>query len=134
MFQPGRDDDIRMFFTANFPAGFMDASISGPSIVPDAAGENYGESGDGYKGGGIGSAARDEMNDRLRALAAAIKASGVIIYTTQFANSGGLLQALMREVATGPDSPYYHYAPDGEALRAVFREVANNLSELRLSK
>jgi Mg-chelatase subunit ChlD len=105
------------------------------AIVLLTDGENYGGSGDGYKGvWGIGSAARDEMNDRLRALAAAIKASGVIIYTIQFANSGGPLQALMREVATGPDSPYYHYAPDGDALRAVFREVANNLSELRLSK
>jgi hypothetical protein len=47
---------------------------------------------------------------------------------------GGPLQALMREVASGPNSPYYHYAPDGDALRAVFREVANHLSELRLSK
>lgn len=105
------------------------------AIVLLTDGENYGGSGDGYKGvWGIGSAARDPMNDRLRALAAEIKASGVIIYTIQFANSGGPLQSLMREVATGPDSPYYHYAPDGAALRAVFREVANNLSELRLSK
>ena len=74
------------------------------------------------------------MIRRLRAIATNIKAAGVIIYTIQFANSGGPLQALMREIATGPDSPYYHYAPDGDALRAVFREVANHLSELRLSK
>jgi Mg-chelatase subunit ChlD len=105
------------------------------AIVLLTDGENFGGSGDGYKAvWGTGSAARDEMNDRLRALATEIKGNGVIIYTIQFANSGGPLQALMREIATGPDSPYYHYAPDGDALRAVFREVANNLSELRLSK
>ena len=74
------------------------------------------------------------MNDRLRALAANIKASGVKIYTIQFANSGGPLQALMREVASGPDAPYYHYAPDSTTLQTVFQEVANHLSELRLSK
>ena len=74
------------------------------------------------------------MNDRLRLLAANIKASGVKIYTIQFANSGGPLQALMKEIASGPDAPYYHYAPDGSTLQTVFQEVANHLSELRLSK
>ena len=63
-----------------------------------------------------------------------IKASGVQIYTIQFANNGTALQTLMQSVATEPESPFYQYAPDADALRDVFREVANNLSELRLSK
>ena len=46
---------------------------------------------------------------------------------------GGLNQ-LMQNVATEPEAPFYQYAPDADSLRAVFREVANNLSELRLSK
>jgi hypothetical protein len=44
------------------------------------------------------------------------------------------MQALLKQVASGPDSPFYHYAPDGDALTQVFKEVANHLSELRLSK
>lgn len=105
------------------------------AIVLLTDGENVGGWGDGYKGvWGTGSAAQDEMDDRLRAIAAAIKAQGVVIYTIQFANAGGAIQALLKEVASGPDSPYYHYAPDAATLSQVFKEVANNLSELRLSK
>ncbi len=74
------------------------------------------------------------MDSRLQELATSIKASGVVIYTIQFANSGSAMETLLKSVASGPDSPYYHYAPDGAALQQVFREVANHLSELRISK
>ena len=105
------------------------------AIVLLTDGENYGGSGDGYKATfGSGGTARPEMDDRLRQLAANIKATGVVIYTIQFANSGGALQTLMKEVASGPDAPFYHYAPDAATLQQVFREVANNLSELRISR
>tara|TARA_B100000676_G_scaffold271211_1_gene288395 strand:- start:629 stop:751 length:123 start_codon:yes stop_codon:yes gene_type:complete len=40
----------------------------------------------------------------------------------------------MKEIASGPDAPYCHYAPDGSTLQTVFQEVANHLSELCLSK
>ncbi|MBK18809.1 MAG: hypothetical protein CMM52_08235 [Rhodospirillaceae bacterium] len=105
------------------------------AIVLLTDGENYGGSGDGYKGVfGVGSAAQSDMDNRLTELATNIKASGVVIYTIQFANSGSAMQTLLKSVATGPDSPYYHYAPDGTALQQVFQEVANHLSELRISK
>ncbi len=98
-------------------------------------GENFAGNGDGYKTVfGYGSGGRAEMNNRLRELSANVKASGVKIYAIQFANSGGPLQALMKEIASGPDAPYYQYAPDSGALQTVFKEVANHLSELRLSK
>ena len=74
------------------------------------------------------------MDARLRLLATNIKSSGVVLYVIQFANNGTDLQALLQDVASGPASPFYHYAPDDAALRAVFREIANDLSELRLSK
>lgn len=32
---PSRDDDIRMFFKANFPTDFMDATVNGPNISVD---------------------------------------------------------------------------------------------------
>jgi len=105
------------------------------AIVLLTDGENVGGSGDGYKGVfGLGTTARPDMDARLRLLAANIKASGVILYVIQFANSGTVLQSLLKEVASGPDAPYYHNAPDAAALQAAFHEIANNLSELRLSK
>ncbi len=105
------------------------------AIILLTDGENYGGNGDGYKAVfGTGSGAGSGMNPRLQALATNIKASGVQIYTIQFANNGTALQTQMQSVATEPESPFYQYAPDADALRDVFREVANNLSELRLSK
>lgn len=115
-----------------------DPNPDGPrqqAIILLTDGDNFGGNGDGYKTVfGYGSSGRPEMNERLRALATNIKASGVKIYTIQFANSGGPLQTLMRQVASGPDAPYYHYAPNSSTLQTVFQGVANHLSELRLSK
>lgn len=105
------------------------------AIVLLTDGENFAGAGDGYKTVfGYGVAGQPAMDDRLRELAANIKAAGIVIYTIQFANSGSAMQDLLKEVASGPESPFYHYAPDGAALQQVFKEVANHLSELRLSK
>lgn len=106
------------------------------AIVLLTDGQNFGGVGDGYKRvfGSGSSAGPDGMDDRLRLLSTNIKSAGVVLYVIQFANNGTALQTLLKEVASGPDSPFYHYAPDDAALRAVFREIANDLSELRLSK
>lgn len=40
MLSPTRDDDIRMFFKANFPTGFMGATVDPLSISADANNEN----------------------------------------------------------------------------------------------
>ncbi|MCP5368611.1 MAG: VWA domain-containing protein [Hyphomicrobiales bacterium] len=105
------------------------------AIVLLTDGENVAGNGDGYKATfGLNNAAADKMDARLRTLAANIKADGVIIYVIQFANDGTDLQILLKEIASGPDTPYYYYAPDGNTLQDVFKEVANHLSELRLSK
>ncbi len=105
------------------------------SIVLLTDGANFGGSGDGYKATfGYGASARPDMNARLLALADAIKADGVIVYVIQFANSGPQLRTLLQTVASGPDSPYYFFAPDADTLQQIFRAIANHLSELRLSK
>jgi hypothetical protein len=44
------------------------------------------------------------------------------------------LQALLQEVATEPQAPFYHFAPDGDALNKVFKEIADDLSALRISR
>ena len=122
------------------PAPFTEA-VSDTDYPRDQAivlltdGENYGGSGDGYKGTfGRGGTARPDMNDRLLALADNIKADGVIIHVIQFSNNGSQLKTLLQTVASGPGSPYYFFAPDADALHTVFRQIADHLSALRLSK
>lgn len=105
------------------------------AVVLLTDGENYGGIGDGYKTiWGHGSSGRDEMDDRLRAASLNMKNDGIVLYVIQFANNETALQTLLKEVASGPDAPYYHYAPDAATLQSVFRTVANDLSQLRLSK
>lgn len=70
------------------------------------------------------------MNARLTAVADNIKAGGVKIYVIQFRYE----DAMMKSVANEPNPPYYHFAADGADLNAAFQEVANHLSQLRLSK
>ena len=122
-------------------APFTEADPNPPFVRQQAVvlltdGENFGGSGDGYKtvfGGGT-AAGPAGMDARLLELANNLKADGVILYVIQFANGGTALQTLLQQVASGPVSPYYHYAPDVTTLQQVFVEVANHLSELRLSK
>lgn len=105
------------------------------AIVLLTDGENYGGSGDAYKGVfGLGSSAQTELDDRLRTLASNIKSTGVIIYAIQFGTITPAQEQLMKDVATGPDAPFYFFAPDAESLNNAFQQVANSLSELRLSK
>ncbi len=122
------------------PVPFTEA-VANPDYERDQAivlltdGENYGGSGDGYKGTfGLGGTARPDMNDRLLALADNIKADGVLIYVIQLSNNGSQLKTLLQTVASGPGSPYYHFAPDAAALQNIFRQIADHLSALRLSK
>jgi Flp pilus assembly protein TadG len=107
------------------------------AIVLMTDGENCAEYGDGYKtvfGLCSSSSARDKMNARAEKLAANIKATGVVIYVVQFVDASSALKAFLKKVASGPDAPYYYYAPDPTTLKGAFHEIANHLSELRLSK
>jgi hypothetical protein len=107
------------------------------AIVLMTDGENCASYGDGYKavfGLCNSSAARTAMNERAIKLAANIKASGVIIYVIQFVERNAGLETFLKTVASGNTAPYYYFAPDAAALSAAFHEIANNLSELRLSK
>ncbi|MEE9196302.1 MAG: VWA domain-containing protein, partial [Alphaproteobacteria bacterium] len=105
------------------------------AIILLTDGENFGGSGDGYKTTfGLGADARPDMNERLLAVADNVKADGVIIYVIQLSNQGSKLRALLETVASGPASPYYYFAPDADALKRGFREIADHLLQLRLSK
>jgi Mg-chelatase subunit ChlD len=109
------------------------------AIILLTDGEMTGMSGDGYKAAfGLDTAAQGNltnnmMHQRLNDLATAIKAQGIEIYTVQFANTSGSLQALMKAVSTGPDSPFYSTASSSAALTQVFNTIANNLADLHIS-
>lgn len=106
------------------------------AIVLLTDGEQYGWHGDGFKkvfGTGTGAGAAG-MDQRLRDLADYIKSQGIKIYTIQYVHSSGDLATLMKYVASEPGSPYYHFAPTTGDLSAVFQQVANHLTDLRLSK
>ena len=114
-----------------FPKGLHERAIV---LLTD--GQHYGGEFDGYKEkfGGGSQAGPNGMDDRLRAVAANAKAQGIKIYVIQFYYDSGPLQSLLQEVASEPSAPYYHFAPDGDALNDVFKEIADDLSALRISR
>jgi Flp pilus assembly protein TadG len=110
------------------------------AIILLTDGEQTGRSGDGYKtvfGSGNnaqGNGTSDfKMNHRLKLISTTIKAEGILIYTVQFANTSGPLADLLKSVSTGPNSPFYNTAQSQQALDDVFRTIANDLAELRVT-
>lgn len=101
------------------------------AIVLLTDGANTVRPGDGYN---RALRRRSDRDQRLKDIATKIKSEEALIYTVQFANGDSDLSALMKTVATKPDSPFYNYAPSSDELRASFRAVANNLANLRISK
>ncbi len=104
------------------------------AIVLLTDGQNWGGPGDGYKTVFGSGSTQPEMDARLQELATNIKASGIQLYVIQFKYNSGALATLLKGVATRPDAPFYHFAPDAATLQTVFQEIANHLSQLRLSR
>jgi hypothetical protein len=68
-------------------------------------------------------------NDRLKDACQNMKDNDIIVYTIQYRTSSTSLKNLLTNCATSAD--YYFYAGDDD-LSAVFNEIANQLSNLRL--
>ncbi|WP_259780096.1 vWA domain-containing protein [Aestuariispira ectoiniformans] len=121
-------------------APFTEAA-SGPDIERTRAivlltdGENFGGWGDAYQGQfGHGDSARPALNERLRKLARNVKDDGVVIYSIQFFYNSTDQAQLMQDIASGPNAPYYHYAPNATDLKVIFEDVAEHIASLRLTK
>ena len=56
------------------------------------------------------------------------------MFVIQYEFESGPLRTLLEGVASGPTAPYYHFAPDAAALEAAFAEIADELTELRISQ
>lgn len=138
-------------------APFDEAKASTPftrtqAIVLLTDGQITGENGDAYKGvfgpdngagttnkhGTISAGVSNNLNNRLKKLAANIKgadpAKGVKIYVVQYDEPSETLKTLLQSVATEPNAPYYYQANDAAALQSAFKKIAASLSVLRLSK
>jgi hypothetical protein len=140
---------------------FSEAALNPPfqraqAIVFMTDGFNEGQNGDAYHGwfgdGGSagtttakgdmtmpdGSTKKNNLNNRLREVAAKIKGSNpqdpsaVKIYVIQYKQNDETLKDLLKEVATQPNAPYYYFAPDDTALEEAFKQIAASLSALRL--
>lgn len=83
---------------------------------------------------GTGSSAGSNYNARLLRVATAMKAQGIMVYVIQFHYTDPVLVNLLKQVASGTGAPYYHFAPDSQALQAAFQEVGSALSQLRISQ
>ncbi len=106
------------------------------AIVLLTDGQQWGSSSDAYGAvfGSGSSAGSGGMDARLLELSNNIKMGGIKVFVIQFYYNSGTLASLMKQVASGPGAPYYHFAPDGDALQDAFSEVADELSALRISR
>jgi len=70
---------------------------------------------------------------QAEALCDAMKAQGVVVYTVGFALGGNAnAEAIMEECATSAE---HVYLPDsGSELKVAFKEIAQDINALRLSK
>ncbi|WP_419901823.1 pilus assembly protein TadG-related protein [Kiloniella sp.] len=71
-----------------------------------------------------------EMDERLEAVAAQIKATGVDIYVVEY----HVETNLMKSVASATTAPYYFKADNAADLEEAFDKIGTELSELRVSK
>ena len=78
-------------------------------------------------------AARAEIDTRMAAACAAMKAQGIIFYTITFgAVPDAATQNLFRNCATNP-AQYFH-APTQAAMAVAFRTIGTALSNLRIAE
>ncbi|WP_020591179.1 VWA domain-containing protein [Kiloniella laminariae] len=71
-----------------------------------------------------------EMDDRLEAVAAQVKSSGVDIYVVEY----HVETNLMKSVASAPTAPFYFHASSSDELEKAFDKIGTELSELRVSR
>ncbi len=106
------------------------------AVVLLTDGANCAAEGDGYKEiwGGCNWYSTQKMDERAIAIAAKMKAQGILVYTIQFGFNDQDAAATLKKIASGTGAPYYQYAPDSATLQSVFQAIGTSLSDLRISK
>jgi Flp pilus assembly protein TadG len=106
-----------------------------PGRVYNHNGSNYNAFGypaEGHLGSTSGSTARATLDAKTQAICNNIKAKGILIYTIGFRVSSSSTHALLRNCATKPDM--YYNSPSNSQLAAIFADIAQGLSELRIAQ
>ena len=76
--------------------------------------------------------AEAEVNDRLLESCELAKAEGIEVYTVMFALNNPTIEQDYRACATSDD--HFFDAPDGDQLEVAFKEIAGQLTSLRLTQ
>jgi Flp pilus assembly protein TadG len=92
----------------------------------------YGFLADGRLGTKKEKKAESEVNDRLLETCELAKAEGIEVYTVMFALDDAKIEEDYRACAT--DADHFFDAPDGATLEAAFRDIAGQLTSLRLTQ
>lgn len=92
----------------------------------------FGFAASGHLGSSSGYYAENELNDKTATVCNNIKAKGIMIYTIGFRINDSTTQNLLRNCATKPDM--YYNSPSNSELAAVFSDIAQGLSELRIAQ
>ena len=103
---------------------------SGSAFSADYAG--YGRLHDGLLGTTSKSAATTIMNNRLSEVCENMKSEGIIIYTVTFQLNNSNTKQIYEDCASDPDK--YFDSGNGSALNGAFKDIAEQLINLRVSK
>jgi Flp pilus assembly protein TadG len=103
------------------------------NIIPnDADYTAYGRLAEGRVGTTVNGTARATINTRMTELCTAMKTKGIIIYTIVVEVGNTATQDLYRGCATKPE--FFFMAPQATDLTIIFREIATQLTNLRLAR
>jgi Flp pilus assembly protein TadG len=112
---------------SNAPAGMKNA------VLPnDADYTAYGRLAEGRLGTTSNATATTEVDNRMTALCTAMKAQNIIIYTIVVEVPSDPTKLLYRNCATKPEFAFV--APQASDLQAIFRQIATQLTNLRLAR
>jgi Flp pilus assembly protein TadG len=126
----GRDDEERVRAIVLLTDG--ENQISGGRNGKNKSVYNaFGYARKGHLGNTNGSEAESELNDKTATVCGRIKAEGILIYAIGFRVSDSTTQNLLKNCATKSDM--YYNSPSNDQLAAIFNDIAQGLSELRIA-
>ena len=108
------------------------AGIATPCLFPDADYTAYGRLAEGRLGTTNAATATTTINNRMSSLCTAMKAKNITIYAIVLQENNAATQTLYRNCASKPE--YFFVSPTAAELSAIFREIATQLSNLRLAQ
>jgi Mg-chelatase subunit ChlD len=92
----------------------------------------FGYAKNGHLGDTDGSDAEETLNSMTSTVCSSIKAKGIQLYTIGFQVSGSTITNLLKNCASKTDM--YYNSPTNDQLAAIFQDIAQGLSELRIAQ